>query len=90
MRVTRDVRILDLTTLEPLESPFFEEEIAWKLEARGLLWRLRDDLSRPITPHDSERQYRPSQYACELALQAGFDGIAFPSAMGPGHNVVLF
>jgi RES domain-containing protein len=88
--LTKKVKILDLTDLEALESPFFEEDIRWKTEARGLLWQLREDLKRPVTPHVSDRQYLPTQYAAELARNAGFDGIAFPSAMGPGRNIVIF
>lgn len=88
--LTKKVRILDLSDLEALESPFFEGDIRWKVEARGLLWQLREDLKRPVTPHLSDRQYLPTQYAAELARNAGFDGIAFPSAMGPGKNIVIF
>jgi hypothetical protein len=88
--LTKKVRILDLTDFEPIASPFFEESIGWKVEARGLLWRLREDMKRPVTPHLTDRQYQPTQYAAQLIRNAGFDGIAYPSAMGAGMNIVLF
>jgi hypothetical protein len=84
------VRILDLTDLAPLGSPFFKESIGWMIGARAVLWQLHEDLKRPVTPHDADRQYRPTHYACDLMRDAGFDGVAFKSAMGPGTNVVLF
>jgi len=90
LRVTKSAKVLDLTAMEALESPFFDDEIAWKLNARSLLGHLGDELARPVTPSDAERQYRPTQYACSMIREAGFDGVAFPSAMGSGHNVVLF
>lgn len=90
MVLTKKVRILDLTDFEAITSPFFEEDIGWKVEARGLLWRLREDMKRPVTPHLADRQYQPTQYAADLIRNAGFDGIAYPSAMGPGTNIVFF
>jgi hypothetical protein len=41
-------------------------------------------------PHEKDTLYVPCQHICELVRNAGFEGIAYPSAMGPGHNVVLF
>jgi len=90
MVLTKKVRILNLTDFEAITSPFFEENIGWKVEARNLLWRLREDMKRPVMPHLADRQYQPTQYAAELIRNAGFDGIAYPSAMGPGINIVLF
>jgi RES domain-containing protein len=88
--LTRPVRILDLTDFEAITSPFFEEEIGWKVEARSLLWQLREDMKRPVTPHLADRHYQPTQYAADLVRNAGFHGIAYPSAMGPGVNIVIF
>jgi len=90
LELTGKVRILNLTDVGAIGSPFFRENIGWIVQAHGLLWRLQEDLKRPVTPHDADRQYLPTQYACDLIRNAGFDGVAFSSAMGTGSNVVLF
>jgi RES domain-containing protein len=83
-------RIIDLLNPEIPASPFFEEYLNWKLELAGLLHRLADELSRPIIPDEDTRLYLPTQHLCELIRRAGYDGVAYPSAMGQGSNVVLF
>ena len=37
-----------------------------------------------------ETLYLPSQHLCNLFRNSGFDGVAFRSAMGKGHNIVIF
>ena len=39
---------------------------------------------------EEETMYLPSQHLCEIVEKAGYEGIAFPSAMGAGSNIVLF
>jgi RES domain-containing protein len=90
MRVTRKLNILDLTVDNRIKSPFFHANLGWELETIDLMHRFAEELSRPVMPHESVRLYRPTQHLCDLAKAAGRDGIAYPSAMGPGHNVVLF
>ena len=46
--------------------------------------------SRPVTPNDSIADYVPTQIVAELFKNNGFDGIAYRSSLGKGHNVVLF
>ena len=65
-------------------------DLTWLLEARSLLRQFGRELSRPVTPNEKDAEYRPSQHICYVAREGWFDGVAFPSAMGPGYNVVLF
>lgn len=90
MKLSREFRILDLTEEYSIESPFFHESLQWVLETNRLMNRFAEELSRPVMPHEAEALYRPTQNLCDLVKTAGCDGIAYPSAMGPGHNVVLF
>lgn len=46
--------------------------------------------SRPLTPSDDEADYAPTQVLAELLMSGGFDGIAYASSLGDGHNVALF
>lgn len=41
-------------------------------------------------PHEEIVLYQPSQHLCDIVRNMGFSGIIYPSAMGPGHNVVIF
>ncbi len=90
MRLTRPLRILNLLRLPSLGSPFEYEHLSWELDARALLLALGRELSRPIIPGEEAVHYLPSQHACDKARAANFDGIAYPSSMGPAHNLVLF
>jgi len=90
MRITQGLRILDLRKPYLVDSPFFHENLGWRLEAHGLLNRFAEELSRPVMPHEADVLYRPTQHLCDVIREGGFDGIAYPSAMGPGYNVVLF
>lgn len=90
MVLRKQSRIIDLLNPEIPASPFFEENLDWKLELAGLLHRLADELSRPIRPDEDKRFYLPTQHMCDLIRHAGYDGLAYPSAMGLGSNVVFF
>jgi RES domain-containing protein len=90
MKLADDFRILDLTKEYSIESPFFHESLQWILETNHLMNRFAKELSRPVMPHEAEELYRPTQHLCDLVKATGSAGIAYPSAMGPGHNIVLF
>ena len=46
--------------------------------------------STPVTASDQLAEYVPTQIIAELYKVHGFDGIAYRSAFGRGHNFVLF
>lgn len=46
--------------------------------------------SRPVTASDDDAEYVPTQIIAELFKTAGFEGLAYRSSLGPGHNLVLF
>jgi len=90
MRVQRQVSIVNLLESVTVESPFFEEFLAWKVELAALFHRLAEELSRPVMPHEEKDLYRSTQYLCDCIKEAGYGGVAFPSSMGLGFNVVTF
>lgn len=90
MRTTTKLRILDLTEPYFLNTPFFHESLRQNFETSRLMNRFAEELSRQVMPHEAEALYCPTQHLCDLVKAAGYEGIAYPSAMGPGHNVVLF
>ena len=56
----------------------------------GLLYRLADDMSRPVMAHEEEVLYKPTQLLAWLIRSNGYDGFIYPSAMGSGTNILLF
>lgn len=89
MELARPVTILDVVRVPPITSPF-GENLSWRGDVRVLLRRFGWELSRPVGPYEEEVEYRPSQHICEMASAGHLDGVAYPSAMGGGHNLVLF
>ena len=45
---------------------------------------------RRRTASDDRADYAATQIVAELFRQNGFDGIAYRSSSGPGHNIALF
>jgi hypothetical protein len=55
------------------------------------VWRDIDHaFSRPLNRSDQHADYVPTQILTELFKTHGFDGVAYGSSLGDGHNVVLF
>jgi RES domain-containing protein len=90
METTRDLSLVDLTNLEPFESPFFIEELNWQLELRGLFRGIAEELSHPVLRNEEKTVYRVSQHFCDHVRAAGMHGVIYPSALGAGKNIVAF
>ncbi|TIV73119.1 MAG: RES domain-containing protein [Mesorhizobium sp.] len=88
----RRLMLIDLTQRRAVKSPFFVELLQWKTELAGLLFRLADDMSRPVMPYEREQDvlYKPTQLLALMIQEAGYHGCIYPSAMGSGRNFVLF
>jgi RES domain-containing protein len=88
-RVTRDLRLVN-TTIRSKYGEFLE--VPKKASAREeTVWGDIDHaFSEPTSRSDDAAEYAPTQVLAELFREAGFDGVAYRSAYGRGHNVVLF
>lgn len=89
----KPVRVVDLTQALAVESPFGHTDLEALVQRRtpyGLLEQVNQMLSHPIDPQQAELEYLPTQYLTEVMRQAGYDGLLFNSALGPGCNLVLF
>ena len=82
--------VVSLLHYELPQSPFFEDLLQWKMQLVELFDRLADELSRPVVAHEDEQVYFSTQYLADWVRKAGYHGIEYPSAMGPGSNVVIF
>ncbi|MFQ5853897.1 MAG: RES family NAD+ phosphorylase [Candidatus Binatia bacterium] len=63
-------------------SPSEREECVWADIDRAF--------AKPVDPSDDLADYTPTQVLPELFKTSGFDGIAYRSSLGPGHNITLF
>jgi hypothetical protein len=91
MRLTRELRVLDLCKRLPPFNPFLEGSLRYELELREVLRDFSRELATPLRRTDNPADYLPSQKVSAFIEQAGYDGIIYGSAMAPsGANVVLF
>lgn len=89
-KMLREVRLVNCTTdgkghrvyvgREP--SPSEREESVWTDIDRAF--------AEPLNPSDDFADYVPTQIIAELFKANAFDGVAYRSSLGPGHNVTLF
>jgi RES domain-containing protein len=90
MKVKQRLLLVDLSQIRPVKSPFFEDLLKWRIDLAVLLYRLGQDMSRPVMPHEQETLYKPTQLLALMIWATGYDGCIYPSAMGSGKNYVLF
>ena len=89
-KTLRDLRLVNCTSdqkgsrvyLGGEPSPEKCEEAVWVDIDRAF--------ARPVTPVGDLADYVPTQILAELFKANGFDGVAYRSSLGAGHNVVLF
>jgi RES domain-containing protein len=91
LRTSRGIRLINCTTDEEKirNIVYFKEPEAE--ERTQAVWRDMDRaFSQPVIDSDNRADYAATQFIAELFRQNGFDGIAYRSAFGPGHNIALF
>lgn len=87
--VVRELRVVNCTEHEPYQMFWGYEtpESCWD----DNVWSDVDDaFSRPVAGDDDTAEYVPTQVIAELFNAGGFDGVAYASALGDGHNLALF
>lgn len=90
VKMKRRLWLIDLSQVRPVNSPFFEDLLKWRIDLANLLYRLGQDMSRPVMPREQEILYKPTQLLALMIQATGYDGCIYPSAMGSGKNYVLF
>ncbi|PJE79345.1 hypothetical protein CI610_01697 [invertebrate metagenome] len=87
---TKKLRVIDFSKHHDDSLPFYfaEPDEAKKVEA---VWTHIDKaFSEPVTNSDQKSDYAPTQIIAELIKSLGYDGIAFRSSLGGGHNLAIF
>lgn len=88
-QIVRDLSLVDCTIGHDSHAFYYKtpdvkkwDEIVWKDIDRAF--------ARPISPNDTSKSYIPTQILAELFLEIGFDGVAYKSTLGTGHNIAIF
>ena len=91
--VTQELNVIDLRA--PRENISFlslsSSSYIDILKLVSLLETFTDELSLPVLPNNSHREYIPTQFITEFFKTHGhLDGLIFNSSYGTGYNLVLF
>lgn len=88
-KTLRELRLVNCTTDKQGFIYYLKEPSAEEREES--VWADIDrEFARPISPSDDVADYVPTQIIAELFKANNFDGIAYRSSLGDGHNVALF
>lgn len=87
---SKELQVIDFSKQLNVKLPFYfsEPDDAKRIEA---VWTNIDKaFSQPVTNSDQKSDYAPTQIIAELIKSLGYDGIAYRSSLGRGHNLALF
>ncbi|MCS6095446.1 RES family NAD+ phosphorylase [Shewanella baltica] len=87
---TQELRVIDFSKYHGERFPFYIEEPDDDKKQQAVWWHIDNAFSEPVTNSDSKSDYTPTQIIAELIKSLGYDGIAFKSSLGNGHNLALF
>lgn len=88
-KTLRELRLVNCTTEQKSLRFYFKEPSAEKREES--VWADIDRaFAKPVSPSDDIADYVPTQIIAELFKADNFDGVAYRSSLGDGHNVALF
>jgi hypothetical protein len=88
LRVDRDLRLVNCT--EDSKRKHFIGGTPPEYWDTAVWCDIDAAFSRPVMLTDEHPDYVPTQIVAELFKVSGFDGVAYRSALGTGHNIVLF
>jgi RES domain. len=86
----RDLRIVDCAWGNPKRKFVLEGELP-RADWNHAVWADIDGaFSVPVSPSDDLADYVPTQIIAEFFKVHGWDGLAYRSSLGEGHNIALF
>lgn len=88
-QILRELKVINCVSDE-IRHPIYFREPSPQQRARAIWSHIDQAFSTPVTPDDTLADYVPTQVLAELFKSKGFDGIAYRSAFGSGHNIALF
>jgi hypothetical protein len=88
--LNRDVRVVNCVTDDHRLMAYSSEPEPEERE-RAVWQDIDRAFSQPVTPEDDDTaDYAPTQVIAEFLRANDLDGVAYGSALGPGHSIALF
>jgi len=88
-KLLKNVRLINCTSEEKGTMIYLIEPTPEKREIA--VWEDIDEaFSIPVSSNETTTNYIPTQIIAEFFKNNGFDGIAYRSSLGKGHNIALF
>ncbi len=87
-KLSKKLRVVNLTTER--EYGLFRNEPSDEIKCKAVWASIDKAFARPVERSDDVADYAPTQLIAEYFRELGYDGIAYRSSLGPGHNLALF
>ena len=88
-KILKELNIVNCTSSENRNLIYLEEPSAEEKE-KAVWVDIDKAFSSPVNPNDKIADYVPTQILAEFFKNNHFDGVAYRSALGEGHNLALF
>lgn len=90
-KTLQDLRIVNCTTEnKEFKIYIYLKEPPPKKREEAVWADIDKAFAKPIIPSGDVADYVPTQVIAELFKANGFDGVAYRSSLGEGHNIALF
>jgi len=89
-KVLKNLKLINCTVKQKKGFSFYFKEPSAKEKEEAVWAGIDSSFSKPVEPNDSIADYVSTQIIAELFKNNGYDGIAYKSSLGKGHNIVLF
>jgi len=86
----RELRLVNCTTDRKASRVYIGREPSPGEREESVWTDIDKAFARPVSPSEDVADYAPTQIIAELFKMHGFDGVAYRSSLGPGHNLALF
>ena len=92
LKIKKELKILDFSLFQGnMNFSIYFKKNASKKEVNDAVWLEIDNaFSKPTKIAETTSDYAPTQIISEFVRSEGYDGIAYKSSFGDGHNLVLF
>ncbi|MBB1440864.1 RES family NAD+ phosphorylase [Shewanella sp. SG41-4] len=87
---SKELRVIDFSRHHNDNLPFYFSEPGDAKRIEAVWTNVDKAFSQPVINSDLKSDYAPTQIIAELVKSLGYDGIAFRSSLGRGHNLALF
>ncbi len=89
-RATKKIKVIDLR-LENKSSPFvFGTEVDKYMKCKAFIGAICREMGRIVNLQNTELDYLPLQYICELIKVCGYRGVIYDSFVGKDCNLAIF